>query len=32
VIARLREASVLAPGMKGVIGGGRLDMAKLFRQ
>ena len=30
VIARLRDASVLAPGMKGVIGGGRLDMAKLF--
>jgi subtilisin family serine protease len=32
VIARLREASVLAPGMEGVIGGGRLDMARLFRQ
>jgi subtilisin family serine protease len=30
VIARLRNASVLAPGMKGVIGGGRLDMARLF--
>jgi subtilisin family serine protease len=30
VIARLRGASVLAPGMEGVIGGGRLDMAKLF--
>lgn len=30
LIARLREASVLAPGMKGVIGGGRLDMARLF--
>jgi len=30
VIARLRDASVLAPGMEGVIGGGRLDMAKLF--
>jgi subtilisin family serine protease len=32
VIARLREASVVVPGMKDVIGGGRLDMAKLFRQ
>jgi subtilisin family serine protease len=30
VIARLRNASVLAPGMKGTIGGGRLDMGKLF--
>src|SRR5262249_47042609 len=30
VIARLHEASVLAPGMTGVIGGGRLDMAGLF--
>lgn len=30
VIARLREASVLAPGMEGVIGGGRLDMLQLF--
>ena len=30
VIARLRDASVLAPAMEGVIGGGRLDMAKLF--
>jgi subtilisin family serine protease len=30
VITRLRDASVLAPGMSGVIGGGRLDMAKLF--
>jgi subtilisin family serine protease len=30
VIARLRDASVVAPGMEGVIGGGRLDMAKLF--
>jgi subtilisin family serine protease len=30
VITRLREASVLAPGMKGVVGGGRLDLAKLF--
>ncbi len=30
VIARLRDASVLAPGMEGVIDGGRLDMAKLF--
>jgi subtilisin family serine protease len=31
LIARLREASVLAPGMEGVIGGGRLDMPKLFQ-
>ncbi|WP_165246278.1 S8 family serine peptidase [Paludisphaera soli] len=31
VIARLREASVAAPGMEGVIGGGRLDMMRLFR-
>jgi len=30
VIAKLREASVIAPGMEGRIGGGRLDMAKLF--
>jgi subtilisin family serine protease len=30
VIARLRDASVHAPGMEGVIGGGRLDMARLF--
>ena len=30
VIARLKEASVIAPGMEGKIGGGRLDMAKLF--
>jgi subtilisin family serine protease len=31
VIARLKEASVVEPGMEGKIGGGRLDMAKLFR-
>ena len=30
VIARLKQASVITPGMKGKIGGGRLDMAKLF--
>lgn len=30
VIARLKRASVLAPGMEGKISGGRLDMAKLF--
>jgi subtilisin family serine protease len=30
LIARSRAASVVAPGMEGVIGGGRLDMAKLF--
>jgi len=30
VIARLQKASVLAPGMEGVIGGGRLDMTELF--
>jgi subtilisin family serine protease len=30
VIARLRDASVPAPGMMGVIGGGRLDMIRLF--
>src|SRR5262249_20395018 len=30
VIARLKKASVIAPGMDGRIGGGRLDMAKLF--
>jgi subtilisin family serine protease len=30
VITRLRDASVLTPGMNGMIGGGRLDMAKLF--
>jgi subtilisin family serine protease len=30
VIARLRDASVPASGMEGVIGGGRLDMARLF--
>jgi len=30
VIARLKKASVIAPGMEGKIGGGRLDMAKLF--
>ena len=31
VIARLRAASILAPGMEGVIGGGRLDMLRLFQ-
>jgi subtilisin family serine protease len=31
VIARLRDASVRAPSMEGMIGGGRLDMARLFR-
>ncbi|AMV37473.1 S8 family serine peptidase [Planctomyces sp. SH-PL62] len=31
VIARLKEASVVEPGMEAKIGGGRLDMAKLFR-
>jgi subtilisin family serine protease len=31
VIAKLRESAVVAPGMKGVIDGGRLDMGKLFR-
>jgi|GEM_PF-3087527 len=31
VIGRLREASVFEPGMEGKIGGGRLDMAQLFR-
>ena len=30
VIVRLKRASVLAPGMESKIGGGRLDMAKLF--
>jgi subtilisin family serine protease len=30
VIARLKEASVRAPGMDGKISGGRLDMARLF--
>jgi thermitase len=30
VIARLRDASVPEPGMNGVIGGGRLNMRKLF--
>jgi subtilisin family serine protease len=30
VITRLREASVPVPELKGQIGGGRLDMAKLF--
>jgi SAM-dependent methyltransferase len=30
VIARLKKASVIAPGMEDKISGGRLDMAKLF--
>jgi hypothetical protein len=30
VIARLKEASIIAPGMKEKINGGRLDMARLF--
>jgi hypothetical protein len=30
VIARLKEASIIAPGMEGKISGGRLDMARLF--
>jgi subtilisin family serine protease len=30
IISRLKQASVIAPGMEGKIGGGRLDMAKLF--
>jgi len=32
VIARLKKASVVAPGMQGKISGGRLNMAKLFPQ
>ena len=31
VIARLRDASIPAPGMEGEIGGGLLDMARLFQ-